>query len=92
MTSVAREAGATPLTPERRNRNGAIHFSLRRYVGRHLIENAFSRLKVFRRIKTRFDKLAANFFSAMTLATAVGISVKMSICPSCFSPKTLRGL
>jgi len=42
-----------------------------RYAGRHLIENAFCRLKDFRRIHTRYDKLAANFASAVALAAIV---------------------
>jgi transposase len=32
--------------------------------------NAFCRLKDFRRVHTRYDKLAANFLSAVALATA----------------------
>jgi len=40
-------------------------------VGSYLIENAFCCLKDFRRIATRYDKLADNFLSAIALATAV---------------------
>jgi transposase len=43
----------------------------RRYRGRHLIENAFCRLKDFRRVATHYDKLAANFLSDVALATAL---------------------
>ena len=35
------------------------------------IENAFCRLKDFRRIATRYDKLAANFLLGVALATAL---------------------
>ena len=35
-----------------------------------LIENAFCRMKDFRRVATRYDKLAANFLSGVALATA----------------------
>ena len=35
------------------------------------IENAFCRLKDFRRVHTRYDKLAANFLSGVALATAI---------------------
>lgn len=31
------------------------------------------RLKGFRRVATRYDKLAANFFSVVALATAVAL-------------------
>lgn len=67
----AREVGATPVIPGRRNRKRLIRYDQQRYRSRHLIENAFCRLKDFRRIHTRYDKLAANFLSAVALATAV---------------------
>ena len=63
-------AGAGPAIPGRRNRKRAIRYDQQRYRGRHLIENAFCRLKDFRRVATRYDKLAANFLSGVALATA----------------------
>jgi len=66
-----REAGAVPVIPGRRNRKRTIRYDQQRYRGRHLIENAFCRLKDFRRIATRYDKLATNFLSGVALATAV---------------------
>ncbi|QXT34833.1 transposase [Sphingomonas sanguinis] len=41
-----------------------------RYRGRHLIENAFCHLKDFRRVATRYDRLAINFLSSVAIATA----------------------
>ena len=38
-----------------------------RYRERHLIENALCRLKDFRRVATRYDKLAANFISTAAI-------------------------
>jgi putative transposase len=38
---------------------------------RWYIENAFCRLKDFRRIATRYDKLARNFLAAIRLAAAL---------------------
>lgn len=55
-----------PPQPQR-----AVRYDRHRYRGRHLLENAFCRLKDFRRIATHYDKLAANFLSAVGLATAV---------------------
>ena len=66
-----REAGTVPVIPGRRNRKRAIRYDQRRYRGRHLIENAFCRLKDFRRVATRYDKLAANFLSGIALATVI---------------------
>ena len=66
-----READTTPVIPGRRSRKRTIRYDQQRYRGRHLVENAFCRLKDFRRVATRYDKLAANFLSAVALATAV---------------------
>lgn len=68
---LARDAGAVPVIPGRRYRKRVIPYDKDRYRGRHLIENAFCRLKDFRRVHTRYDKLAANFLSAVALVTAV---------------------
>lgn len=62
-----RDVGAVPVIPGRRNRKRAIRYDKDRY----LIENAFCRLKDFRRVATRYDKLAANFLSGVALATAI---------------------
>lgn len=40
-----RDAGAVPVIPRRRNRKRAIRYNKDHYRGRHLIENAFCRLK-----------------------------------------------
>jgi transposase len=53
------------------NRKRSIRYDKGRYRGRHLVENAFCRLKDFRRVATRYDKLAANFLSGVALATAL---------------------
>ncbi len=66
-----RETGTTPVIPGRRNRKRAIRYDQKRYKGRHLIENAFCRIKDFRRVATRYDKFAANFLSAVALATTL---------------------
>jgi len=64
-----REKGVTPVIPGRSNRKRKINSDENRYRERHLVENAFCRLKDFRRVATRYDKLARNFFSAAALAT-----------------------
>ncbi len=60
-----------PVIPGRRNRKRAIRYDQQRYRGRHLIEKAFCRIKDFRRVATRYDKLAANFLSGVALVTAL---------------------
>ena len=41
------------------------------YKERHLIENFFAKLKQYRAIATRYDKLAQNFLSAIYLASTI---------------------
>lgn len=67
--------GATAVIPGRSNRKWAIRYDETRYKGRWRIEAAFCRLKDFRRIATRYDKLARNFLSALALATLIAFWV-----------------
>ena len=71
LRRALRENGTVPVIPGHRNRKRAIRHDQERYQGRHLIKNAFCRLKDFRRVATRYDKLAANFLSGVALATAI---------------------
>lgn len=64
-----RKSGSVPVIPGRSNRKRKIRYDKKRYKDRHRIENAFCRLKDFRRIATRYDKLSRNFLSAVALAT-----------------------
>ena len=41
------------------------------YRARNAIERMFCRLKDFRRVATRYDRLAANFLAAVCLAATV---------------------
>lgn len=66
-----RENGARPVIPGRSNRKRKVTYDKTRYRERHLVENAFCRLKNFRRIATRYDKLDRNFLSAVALATMI---------------------
>ena len=66
-----RQRRIVPVIPGRSNRKRKVRLDTRRYRERHLIENAFCRLKDFRRVATRYDKLARNFLSAAAIATLV---------------------
>ena len=52
------ERGTKPVIPNRCNRRRPFGFSKRLYKLRWRIESAFNRLKDFRRIATRYDRLA----------------------------------
>lgn len=65
------ERGAKPVIPNKSNRVHIHRFSKRVYRGRNVIERCFCRLKDFRRIATRYDKLARNFLAAVQIAALV---------------------
>jgi len=62
--------GSEPVIPSRSNRNNPPSFDRHIYKNRNLIERFFSRIKQFRRIATRYDKLAKSFLSFLHLACA----------------------
>ena len=66
-----KDQGAVPYIPAKRTRLWKDCFSPILYRDRNAIERMFCRLKDYRRVATRYDKLAANFLSAVCLAAAV---------------------
>lgn len=63
--------GAVPNIPSKANRRWKSCFSRSLYKGRNAVERMFCRLKDYRRIATRYDKLATNFLGAIYLVAAV---------------------
>lgn len=66
-----RASGARAVIPARSNRLTTRRLDRKRYRRRNLIERFFCRLKHFRRIATRYDKLAQRFASFIALTAAV---------------------
>lgn len=62
--------GANAVIPPRSNRLTPRDFDRHLYRARNLIERFFARIKQFRRIATRYDKLAKSFLSFIHLACA----------------------
>lgn len=54
--------------PARSNRKAPVAFSPKLYKRRHRIENFFQKIKRFRRVATRYDKLAETYFGFVCLA------------------------
>lgn len=63
--------GAAPNIPPKVNRVWKNCFSPFLYRNRNAIERMFNRLKDFRRIATRYDRLATNFHAAVCIAAVV---------------------
>jgi transposase len=69
----ARLAGTATeaVIPSTRSRKTPIPHNAQAYCARNQIERAFCRLKDWRRIATRYDKLANNFASAVAIAATI---------------------
>lgn len=66
-----RDKGAKPVIPGRKSRKREIRYDKSRYKFRWMAEAVFCRLKDFRRVATRYDKLARNYLSTIAIATMV---------------------
>jgi len=62
------EAGAEVVIPPKRNRKLQRDYDVDLYKERNRIERFFNKLKQFRRVATRYDKLPANFMDFVKLA------------------------
>lgn len=69
LREFARCNGATPVIPRRGNNKAGNHdIDWSMYRLRHLVENAFLKIKKYRAISTRYDKLARNYQAMIALA------------------------
>ena len=64
-------AGKTAVIPPTASRSRRRGFDRELFKSRHLIENFFARLKLYRAIATRYDKTKRNFLAAIHLVAAV---------------------
>lgn len=75
VRSCIRDQGAIPNIPNRSNRKKKFRWKKAVYRQRNHVERFFNKLKQFRRIATRYDKLGATFFAFIQLA-AIRISLR----------------
>jgi transposase len=69
--------GAMPNIPPKANRRWKPCFSPFLYRNRNAIERMFRRLRDYRRIATRYDRLARNFLAAVCLAATVSYWIRV---------------
>lgn len=75
IRTLIRGQGAVPNIPNKSNRKKRYRWKKAIYRQRNHVERFFNKLKQFRRIATRHDKLGATFFAFIQLA-AVRISLR----------------
>jgi transposase len=68
LRAFLQQRGTQPVIPNNPTRKRTHVFDERLYRHRNIIERAIGRLKDWRRIHTRYDKLAKNFASAIAIA------------------------
>jgi transposase len=69
IVEMVRQHGGEAHIPTQRDRKVQRSVDPALYRQRNLIERFFCKLKHFRRVATRFDKLARNFLAAVLLAS-----------------------
>jgi transposase len=69
LVELARSRGATAHIPTQRDRKVQRSVDRDLYRRRNLVERFFNKIKHFRRVATRFDKLARNYLAAVLLAS-----------------------
>jgi transposase len=65
------EREITPVIPPKSNRKTKRDCDFALYRERNLIERFFNKIKHFRAIATRYDKLSRNFLAAVQLVSAI---------------------
>jgi transposase len=63
--------GVTPVIPPKVTRKDKRECDFALYCGRNLIERFFNKIKHFRGIATRYDKLARNYLAAVQLVATI---------------------
>ena len=64
-------ASAQPVIPPRSNRKKMREYDHELYKERNLVERYFQKLKHYRRIATRYERLGRNYFSMLLLVSTV---------------------
>lgn len=71
LMDVVLDQGGEPCIPPRRHRKHQHGYDRDLYKERNAIERMFNKLKQFRRVATRYDKLARNYLGFVKLAAAM---------------------
>jgi transposase len=71
LRNLLADKGIEAVIPSIRRRKPIIPHDIAAYRNRNLIERMYGRLKDFRRVATRYDKLARNFLAGVMIAATV---------------------
>jgi transposase len=65
---TARRRGIAPVIPTKSNEPRQRHFDRELYRERNQVERCINRLKQYRRVATRYEKLAVNYLAMVSIA------------------------
>ncbi len=65
------QSGAVPVIPPRANRRDSRTYDVHLYKERHLVECFINKMKQYRRISARFDKLAARYMGFLSFVATI---------------------
>ena len=71
IVQEALDRGMEVVIPPKANRKKKRPFDALKYRARHLVENLFQRMKVYRRVATRYEKLDSRFISVVYMVGAM---------------------
>ena len=71
LLDVIASQGAKAVIPPKANRKEQRAFDHHQYRHRNLVERFFAKIKQFRRVATRYDKLAERFASFVAVAASM---------------------
>tara|TARA_R110002167_G_scaffold204404_7_gene408506 strand:+ start:1535 stop:1888 length:354 start_codon:yes stop_codon:yes gene_type:complete len=66
-----RASGASPVIPPRKNRTSPRDYDKVLYKERNLVERAFQKLKHYRRIATRYERVEKHYTAMLSLVSTV---------------------
>ena len=69
--SLVESQGAQIVCPPKRNRKNQRTYDRHLYKERHLVECFFAKIKKYRRVATRYEKLARNYKAAVLIAACM---------------------
>jgi transposase len=71
LIDALHQRAITPVIPPKANRKVKRNCDFALYCERNLVERFFNKIKHYRGIATRYDKLARNFLGAVQLVAAI---------------------
>jgi transposase len=71
LIDLIESQGSIPVIPSRSNRKKLREYDKHIYKERHLVEIFFNKIKQYRRVATRYEKLASNYLTMVQIASCM---------------------